>query len=308
MDLALRDDTTWPEPDLGPRHEAATSSSGGWNLQLPTIDTHLDPTPRILWSWMRHPERACFTPELMRDGRHFQAWLQSAFSGCERARMPFRWLVWASRAAGVWSMGGDLATFTRLIRSRDEAGLRSYAHGSVDVLFDNYRSMQLPVLTAALIEGDAVGGGFEAMLTNDLVVAESGTRFGLPEIHFNLFPGMGAFSFLKRKLGAAEARRLIEDGRTRSAEEMAELGLVDHVCARGAGEATLRTIIAERAGRFSTDLALKRAQQRVDPLTRDELIDVVDLWVELALDLPETSLRRMDALGRHQERRRASAQ
>ena len=41
-------------------------------------------------------------------------------------------------------------------------------------------------------------------------------------------------------------------------------------------------------------------------MTKAELIDIVDLWVELALTLGETELRRMDCLARHQERRRAA--
>ena len=51
----------------------------------------------------------------------------------------------------------------------------------------------------------------------------------MPEILFNLFPGMGAYSFLERKVGEQLARTLIEDGRTRSADELKELGLVDLV-------------------------------------------------------------------------------
>ena len=79
------------------------------------------------------------------------------------------------------------------------------------------------------------------------------------------------------------------------------------MCEKGEGEATLRALIAERGGRFATDLALKRARQRTDQLTRAELIDIVELWVELALGLGEAELRRMDCLARHQERRRAAS-
>jgi DSF synthase len=274
-------------------------------LEYDNLATRLEPETGILWAWMRHPERACFTPGLMADGRHFQEWLRETFAGCGREEMPFRHLVWASRSEGAWSMGGDLATFTRLIRTRDEAGLRAYAYRSVDVLHDNYEALGLPIMTAALVQGDAVGGGFEAMLTNDLVVAERTAKFGLPEILFNLFPGMGAWSFLRRRVGERIARTLIEDGRTRSADELHELGLVDVVCAPGEGEHTLRRHLAERAHRFGADLALKRVRQRSDPLTRSELVDIVDIWVEQALGLDEPSLRRMDCLARHQERRRA---
>ncbi|HEX8374680.1 MAG TPA: crotonase/enoyl-CoA hydratase family protein [Geminicoccaceae bacterium] len=276
-------------------------------LEYPTLATRLEPEAKILWATMRHPERACFTPALMADGRHFQGWLKEEFGGCGRDEMPFRYLVWNSAAQGAWSMGGDLSTFTRLIRTRDDRALRTYAHRSVDVLFDNYRGLDLPILTVALVQGDAVGGGFEAMVTNDLVVAERGTRFGLPEILFNLFPGMGAYSFLKRRVGGRMARQLIEDGKTRTADELHELGLVDVLCEKGHGEAALRAHIAEREGRFATDLALKRVRQRTDPVTRAELVDIVDLWADLALTLSEADLRRMDCLARHQERRRAGS-
>ena len=107
------------------------------------------------------------------------------------------------------------------------------------MLYDNYRGLDLPIMTVALVQGDAIGGGFEAMLTNDLVIAERGAKFGLPEILFNLFPGMGAHSFLKRRVGDRLARLLIEDGKTRSADELQELGLVDIVCEPGRGRADL---------------------------------------------------------------------
>ena len=219
--------------------------------------------------------------------------------------MPFRYLAWASRAAGAWCMGGDLASFTRLIRAQDEVALRAYGYAAIDGIYDIYTGLDLPILTTALIQGDAIGGGFEAMLSHDVVVAERTAKFGLPEILFNLFPGMGAYSLLRRRVGERMARSLIEDGRTRSADELKELGLIDIVCEPGEGEAALRALATDRASRFSTDLALKRVRQRSDPLSKSELIDIVDLWVEVALGLAEPELRRMDCLARHQERRRA---
>ena len=50
-----------------------------------------------------------------------------------------------------------------------------------------------------------------------------------------------------------------------------------------------------------------RARQRTDPLSKSELIDITDLWVELALELGDNELRRMECLGRHQQRRRVAA-
>lgn len=276
-------------------------------LEYQTLATRLEPETGVLWAHCLHPERACFTPGLLADVRHFQEWLREAFGTCSREEMPFRYLVWGSRSAGVWNMGGDLGRFTRLIRSQDEGELRAYAYRCIDISYNNYTALDLPIMTVALAQGDAIGGGFEALITNDLVIAERQAKFGLPEILFNMFPGMGAYSFLRRRVGERLARTLIEDGKTRSAEEMQALGLVDIVCDQGEGEAALRRFVQGHHGRFATDLALKRVRHRSDPVSKAELIDIVDLWVERALELSEADLRRMDCLGRHQERRRRAA-
>jgi DSF synthase len=274
-------------------------------VEFPHLATRLEADTGIFWARMQHGERACYTPGLMRDMRDFQRGLREAYSGVDAADMPMRYLVWASAAPKVWSLGGDLTNFTAMIRGRDEAGLRAYAHLAIDILHENYLSLDLPIMTVALIEGDAIGGGFEAMLTDDIVIAERGAKFGLPEILFNLFPGMGAYSFLKRKIGAQMATRLIEGGVTRGAEEMQELGLVDIVCDKGQAEATLRRHIADNENRFATLRTLKRVKNRIDPVTKRELVDVVGMWTDLAMRLNEADLKRMDCLARVQQKRRA---
>ena len=76
----------------------------------------------MLWACISAiAERACFTAELMADLRHFQEWLRESFGHCTREEMPFRYLVWGSRAPTAWNMGGNLASFTKLIRDQDEA-------------------------------------------------------------------------------------------------------------------------------------------------------------------------------------------
>ena len=55
-------------------------------------------------------------------------------------------------------------------------------------------SFNLPFTTISLVQGDALGGGFEAALCGDIIIAEKQARFGFPEVLFNLFPGMGAYN------------------------------------------------------------------------------------------------------------------
>lgn len=78
-----------------------------------------------------------------------------------------------------------------------------------------------------MIEGSALGGGFEAALAHHYVLAQRGTKLGFPEIAFNLFPGMGGYSLVTRKSNMRVAETLIGTGESRIAEWHAEQGLFD---------------------------------------------------------------------------------
>ena len=275
-------------------------------IEMPTLCAELEAGSGILWARMKHPERACCTRELVSETRSYQRYLQEQCGHLSAAEMPFKYLVWTSQAKSAFSLGGDLGFFTHCVREGEERALAEYAHRCIDVLHDNYNAMGLPILTAALVTGDAIGGGLESMITNDIVVAEKGTKFGLPEVLFNMFPGMGAYSYLVRKIGERQARAFIEDGRSRSAEEMVELGLVDVLAEPGGGEAALRDYLGQ-GKRHSTMRTMRRACKRVDPVSKQELLDIVDIWVDLAMQLADDDLRRMDCLARVQVRSRAKS-
>ncbi|MCB1185505.1 enoyl-CoA hydratase/isomerase family protein, partial [bacterium] len=160
-----------------------------------------------------------------------------ALSGFEEgADYPLRYTVFGSKIPGVYNLGGDLPLFARMIRSSDREGLRRYAYACVEPLHFRAVNLGLPVIGISLVQGDALGGGFECALADDVIIAERSAKFGLPEILFNLFPGMGAYSFLSRRISPAQAERMMLSGRIYSAEELYEMGVVDMVAEDGAGE------------------------------------------------------------------------
>lgn len=108
------------------------------------------------------------------------------------ADAPFGWFVMASAVPGIYNLGGDLGHFAQRIRSRDLDAMRHYGHVAVEAIHRNAIAFDAPVVTMALVQGDALGGGFEHALSFDLIVAERSAKMGLPEILFNMFPGMGA--------------------------------------------------------------------------------------------------------------------
>jgi DSF synthase len=147
-----------------------------------------------------------------------------------------------------------------------------------------------------LIQGDALGGGFEAALSSSVVIAERGTKMGFPEILFNLFPGMGAFSFVSRKLNAKMAEKMITSGKLYTAEELHELGLIDMLAEAGEGERAVYDYICKENRSRNGIRALRAAARRVDRVPYEELIDIVKVWVDAALKLERKDLRMMQRL------------
>lgn len=268
-------------------------------------EIELDHERGVCWFWFCFRARPSFTRALLRDVGRLQNVLTSAANSYDSPTLPLKYVVWASRTPGVWNLGGDLKLFAELIRNNDQAGLTEYADKVTQEGFSNWISLNLPIITVALVEGDALGGGFEAALSSNVIVAEKSTRFGLPEILFSLFPGMGAFSFLARRTTPATAQRMIMSGRIYTGEELYEMGVVDILAEDGKAKETFQEYIAKNAGRHGALRSIINSRQRFHPLTLGEMRDVADSWVDTALSLSEHDLRKMERLVAAQDRRRA---
>jgi DSF synthase len=268
------------------------------------LELSRDPDGRTLWCYMRPKQRPSFTPSLLRDLIALRRSLQAAQATDFLAPLP-RYFVGGSRLPHIYNLGGDLSFFAEKIRARDREGLQRYAYDCVDVGYHMWTGFGLPIITIALVQGDALGGGFEGALSFNVVIAEKSAKFGLPEILVNLFPGMGAYSFISRKLDAARAERMILSGEIYSAQELHDLGLIDVVAEDGQGEAAVRDYIARQAKHHPVHRSLRAVRNRVIPLTLEELRDVADIWVDHALALEESDLRKMERLRSAQDRRLA---
>jgi DSF synthase len=268
-------------------------------FELAELDCLYQDDEATLWTFMRPSGRPSFTPTMLHDFVHWQRLIGENFGP---GQVPLRYLVLGSRAQGVFCFGGDLQLFQRLIRARDREGLARYGYRCVEILHRNMHSLDLPMLTIGLVQGAALGGGFEALLSFDYIVAEKDATFGLPEILFGLFPGMGAHAILARKLGSAMADRLIVSNRTYTATEMYELGLVHHLAENGEGVDACRDFIRKAERRHPGLVNARKAMKLTDPIGLSELKRIVDLWAEAALQLTEGDLKVMNRLTRAQER------
>ena len=269
-------------------------------------ETQFEPVTGTVWGYFNPRGTACFSLGLLKDIRaHDEAF--AANNGqvpIDGVMTKAGYYVLASRTPKIFNLGGDLALFVLLIKSRDRDALAHYTRLCLDDLFPRIHSFHCPtVTTISLVQGDALGGGFEAALTSDVIIAEEQAQMGLPEILFNLFPGMGACSLLSRRIGMRAAQELILSGRVLGAKQLHDLGVVDVVAPTGQGESTVRDWIARNRKHRNGTQAFHRARHLVHPVTRDELDGIADVWVDAALRLQDRDLKMMGRIVRAQMRR-----
>jgi len=262
------------------------------------LSARFDTQQNALWSRWTPSPRPCFNPGLLRDIRTYYDFITQTrgMVNAGTEEHPLEYVVLASGIPGVFNLGGDLDLFRSLIDMRDRAGMLVYGRACVDVLYRNYIAHELPVTTISLVQGECLGGGFEAALSSDIIIAEKGARFGFPEILFNLFPGMGAYSFLYRRVGEKLGEEILTSGRIYSAEEMKALGVIDHVVEDGQGEAEVGALIKRRARSRIGLYGIAAARRRVQRIDLAELVDIVEIWVDCALRLNPRDLKLMQRL------------
>jgi len=123
--------------------------------------------------------------------------------------------LWAAVITGglsVFSAGTDMKT---RVHSTERGG----PYGIVQ-----RRSMK-PIIAA--VEGIAFGGGFEVVMSCDLVVASKSAKFGLPEVKRSLVPICGGLFRAPKALPRNVARELLLTGDPITAKRAERLGLVN---------------------------------------------------------------------------------
>jgi len=274
-----------------------------FDTEYSQLVVHFDKDRHTIRSSMNSNPRPCFTPTLLHELKSYLQTVSEYFEALPKKEdSDIHYMVLSSENPDVFNLGGDLNLFSEAIQNSDRDALMKYAQACIDVLYPNIVSLGCPVTTISLVQGTALGGGFEAALSGNVLIAERSAQMGLPEVMFNMFPGMGAYSLLARRIGMNKAEELILSGKVYQAEELFDMGIVDVLAEDGEGEQALEKYIKQHSRTRNTRLALQKVRQRYNPVEYAELIDIIEIWVDTALNLNSRDLRMMDRLVRAQNK------
>jgi 3-hydroxypropionyl-coenzyme A dehydratase len=118
--------------------------------------------------------------------------------------------------------GADIAYMVNI----DPIKAEKYA-SSAQAVLNKIERLEKPVIAA--VNGFALGGGCELALACDIRIASSNAKIGQPEVTIGIPPGWGGTQRLARIIGPAKAKELIFTGKMITAEEAAQIGLVNKV-------------------------------------------------------------------------------
>ena len=266
--------------------------------QYSQLETFYDAKYKIGWFLMKGAPRPCFTPTLLEELSSYLANVKAEM--VETNDQKYDYLVVGSKVDDIFNLGGDLDLFMSFIKDGNSEGLLNYAVHCVDILYANMFHFDADLTTVSLIQGDALGGGFEAALSSNLIIAERGAKMGLPEVIFNLFPGMGAYSLLSRKVGAAAAEKMILSGKLYLAEDLFDMGVIDILAEKGEGELALYKYIKKVNKSPNSYKAMAKVKDICNPVSYEELVAIANVWADAALNLTAKDLKMMTRLVKRQ--------
>ncbi|MCW7764296.1 fatty acid oxidation complex subunit alpha FadB [Photorhabdus luminescens] len=172
-------------------------------------------------------------------------------------------LLRSEKAAFI--VGADITEFLSLFDSPVEK-LQEWLNFSNSIL---NRIEDLPVPTISAINGYALGGGCECVLSTDFRVASPDVRIGLPETKLGIMPGFGGSVRLPRLIGTDNALDIIAAGKDIGAEEALKNGLIDAVVPK---EKLVDSAVSMLEQAIEGNLDWKAARQpKLEPLKLNEI-------------------------------------
>jgi DSF synthase len=273
------------------------------------VSIRYDKELKAVWIYQKPEDRAVLTMSMIKSGHELQKAIIDYFHKSRVIdKFPINYLIVASQSNGVFSFGGDLEHFLSLIKNKKRDELLEYTKLSVDNLYLYKTNLSLPIQTISFLQGDAFGGGFELALSCSYIVAKEGIKLGFPESRFNLFPGIGGYTFLSNSLGMNQADKIIREGKVYSAKEMFHLGLISSLAKEGDEYNELKKFIKNLDRSHQTISLLTKAKNIRNPIRYDELFMIAKEWSNMIYSLSDKEIRVLERLVNSQHNKKSNRQ
>jgi DSF synthase len=237
--------------------------------------------------------RPCVTREVLDGLATASKWIRGLNA---EAPDSVRHMILASEWDGVFSLGGDLDFFVDCIHRQDRDSLLKYAFDCVRIGHVFHGGFEGTVSTTSVISGQALGGGLEGAASCQTIITEEGGNLQLPEIKFGMFPGMGAISYLSRRVPGPFVRDMVEKGHPVSTEEAHAVRMVDELVPRGHGLLAAHHINQSLEHGFHARMATRYGLSLAQGPSLAELEGIASAWVDVAFKIDLRDIRLMNRL------------
>jgi DSF synthase len=271
------------------------------------IAVRYDADTEAVWLYGNPEDGPFFNMIMFQDFHNVQLDIIEYFKASNmKPKTPIRYLVYASQVPEVYSFGGDLKGMIENIANKKQENLELCAKLATKAMYLNKVNLNLPIQTITLVEGDALGGGFEASLSYGALIAEKQAMLGLQQMRLNIYPGTGVYSFLARAMGMENADKVITSSRLYTAQEIYDLGAITELAEEGQGEQAVNNYMKRYSRSFEAMQALHAAKLRYAPFDFNELEDMADIWVKALMGLDETTIAMIQRVSEAQNKRMKS--
>ena len=134
-------------------------------------------------------------------------------------------------------------------------------------IWENIDKIKKPIIAA--VQGIASGGGCEILMMCDIIISSEDAKFSQPEINLGIICGGGATQRLPKIIGKNNAMEICLTGRTFSAQEAKELGLVN------------RITNSDNLMELTTQIAQEISQKPMDSIIATKELIKKSIWLSI---------------------------
>ena len=266
------------------------------------LTVRYDTSTKALWVYMKPKDCPCLNLNILNEYHEVQQELIDYFHQNDMApEIPVKFLILASQTPEIYGYGGNILEIIETVKNIDREKIEQCAEVAIKGMYNHVVNLHLPIHTVALVEGVAVAGGFEKVLSFNAVIAEEQSIFGLQQMRFNFFPGSAIYSLLARKVGMRKADEIIVGMKTYTADEMKEMGVVTQVAQKGEGKKAVDRYLRKYLKGFNGLQALHAAKMRYRPFEFQEMEDMAKIWVDSLMNLDEKDIKIMEIVAEKQK-------